>query len=180
MFENMDQPHNALGDQLGEEEWSVINYDQKIESVTMSENFENSRFTMSMQVERHLNYYIVRILIPLFLIITISWVIFFLKDYGRQLEVASGNLLVFVAFNFTISDDLPRLGYLTLLDRVILTSFSCAAIVVLISVYQKRLEAKGKKEFASKIDNVVLVSYPLVYVVLIAFEYLRVTSSLGS
>jgi hypothetical protein len=180
LFENVDQPYNALGDQLGEEEWSVINYDQKIESVTMSKNFENSRFTMSMQVERHLNYYIVRILIPLCLIISISWFIFFLKDYGRQLEVASGNLLVFVAFNFAISNDLPRLGYLTLLDRVILTSFSSTAIVVLISVYQKRLEAKGKKELASKIDNVVLVSYPLVYVVLIAFEYLRVTSSLGS
>lgn len=175
LFESVEQPRNALGDQLGEEEWSVIDHVLKVETVPMSGDYENSRFIMSMEVERHLNYYIVRILIPLLLIITVSWVIFFLKDYGRQLEVASGNLLVFVAFNFTISNDLPRLGYLTLLDRMIITSFCCAALVVLISVCQKRLEARGKGELASKIDNIVLVSYPLVYMFLIVFEYLTVT-----
>jgi hypothetical protein len=108
---------------------------------------------------------------PLFLIISISWVIFFLKDYGRQLEVASGNLLVFVAFNFAISNDLPRLGYLTLLDRIIITSFACAALVVLISVYQKRLEANGRMELADRIDNIVLTCYPLIYIAMISLEY---------
>jgi hypothetical protein len=107
---------------------------------------------------------------PLFLIISISWVIFFLKDYGRQLEVASGNLLVFVAFNFAISNDLPRLGYLTLLDRIIITSFCCAAVVVLISVYQKRLQASGRMELADRIDNLVLIFYPLIYITMIGLE----------
>ena len=107
-------------------------------------------------MRRHLNYYMFRIFIPIFMIINVSWVIFFLKDYGRQLEVASGNLMVFVAFNFTISDDLPRLGYLTLLDRLIITSFACATSVVFISVCQRRLEVKGKQELAARIDNLVL------------------------
>ncbi|MFW2365261.1 MAG: hypothetical protein ACN4GW_02535 [Desulforhopalus sp.] len=180
LFEGVDRPGNAPGDQLGEEEWSVIDYVQKVETVSLGRNHETSRFTMSLDVERHLNYYIIRILIPLFLIISVSWVIFFLKDYGRQLEVASGNLLVFVAFNFTISEDLPRLGYLTLLDRMIITSFCCAALVVLISVFQKRLETKGRGDWASRIDKIVLVSYPLVYLSLISYEYLIVTSKLGT
>jgi hypothetical protein len=103
-------------------------------------------------------------------------VIFFLKDYSKQLDVASGNLLVFIAFNFTISDDVPRLGYLTLLDRMIITSFCCAALVVIISVFQKRLVTKGQKQLAGRIDNLVLTFYPMIYVVLIAVEYYTVTS----
>ena len=176
VLEGIDQQGNALGDQLGEEEWSVVSYSQKVEAVPIDKNLEKSRFTMSMEVKRHLNFYIVRILIPLLLTIAVSWVIFFLKDYGRQLEVASGNLLVFVAFNFTISDDLPRLGYLTMLDVMIITSFCCAAIVVIISVCQKRFEAKGRVELAARIDNIVLLSYPLVYVTLIAIAYYIVRS----
>ncbi len=83
--------------------------------------------------------------------------------------------MVFVAFNFTISDDLPRLGYLTLLDRMILTSFAGTAFVVFISVFQKRLEAKGNTLLATRIDNVVLILYPLMYFSLVTFEYFLVT-----
>lgn len=175
MFEGIERSDNALGDALGEEEWSVIFYEQKVESVPFTKGFKKSRFTMVMEVKRHLNFYIYRIMFPLLLIISVSWVIFFLKDYGRQLEVASGNLLVFVAFNFTISNDLPRLGYLTLLDRVIVNSFCCAACVVLITVCQKRLEARGRKDIASKVDYIVLVTYPLLYIFLALYEYIKVT-----
>ncbi len=178
-FEGIENPGEILGDQLGEEEWSVINYSQDIKEVSYGKDLTHTRFSTTLEMKRHLNFYMFRILLPLFLIISVSWVIFFLKDYGKQLEVASGNLLVFVAFNFTISDDLPRLGYLTLLDRIIITSFCCAALVVFISVCQKRLEAKGKIELASYIDKVVLISYPLVYVSFIAVEYFMVNSRIG-
>lgn len=173
-FKEIDNPAEPLGDELGEEEWTVIKHYSTIEKIPFDNNLEKSRFTRTIEVRRHLNFYLFRIFIPLFLIISISWVIFFLKDYGRQLEVASGNLLVFVAFNFAISNDLPRLGYLTLLDRIIITSFACAALVVLISVYQKRLEANGRMELADRIDNMVLTFYPLIYIAMIGVEYVFV------
>ena len=175
-FIEIENPGSPLGDQLGEEEWSVVTYSQGVTEVPYGKNLTNSRFTTTLEMNRHLNYYIFRIILPLFLIISVSWVIFFLKDYGKQLEVASGNLLVFVAFNFTISNDLPRLGYLTFLDRMIITSFCCAALVVFISVCQKRLEAKGRVELASYIDKVVLTFYPLIYVILVSVEYFYVIS----
>lgn len=170
-FSEIANPKPPLGEELGEEEWTVLQYHKTIKEIPFNQQLKKSRFTMIMEVGRHLNFYVFRIFMPLFLIITISWVIFFLKDYGRQLEVASGNLLIFVAFNFAVSNDLPRLGYLTLLDRIIITSFACAALVVLISVYQKRLETKGKVALATHIDKVVLTFYPLAYVSMIVLEY---------
>lgn len=178
LFEGVENPVNPLGDQLGEEEWSVLSFYQGVSDVVLGNNLKLSRFTTTLEMNRHLNFYLVRIFVPLLLILSVSWVIFFLKDYGKQLEVASGNLLIFIAFNFTISDDLPRLGYLTLLDRMIITSFCCAALVVIISVYQKRLVAKGRQNEAERIDNFVLIFYPIVYLVLVFMEYFIVTSKL--
>ena len=175
IFEAAGPPSDRIGDQLGEEQWTVVRVSQDITEIPLDKNLKKSRFTMTLDMERHLNFYLFRIFMPIFLIIGVSWVIFFLKDYGRQLEVASGNLLVFVAFNFTISDDVPRLGNLTLLDRLIITSFVCAALVVFISVCQKRLEARGKKALAARIDTWVLLLYPFMYVLLVSFEYFSAT-----
>lgn len=175
VFESIENPNNPLGDQLGEEEWSVVNFFQGVKEVPYDRNLKTSRFTTTLEMKRHLVFYLVRIFVPLLLILSVSWVIFLLKDYSKQLDVASGNLLVFIAFNFTISDDLPRLGYLTLLDRMIITSFCCAALVVIISVFQKRLVTKGQAQLARRIDKLVLIFYPMVYAVLIAIEYYIVT-----
>ena len=175
IFEGIKNPVDPLGDQLGEEEWSVINFSQGVKDVPYGKILLSSRFTTTLEMNRHLIFYVVRIFVPLILILSVSWAIFFLKDYGKQLDVASGNLLVFIAFNFTISDDLPRLGYLTLLDRMIITSFCCAALVVIISVCQKRLVAKGQEKLAGRIDNLVLIFYPMTYIVLVAMAYYIVT-----
>jgi hypothetical protein len=173
IFNEIETFQQVVGDQLGEEEWVVTSYSQEITEVSFERGSTNSRFTTTLLVKRNLEYYVLRIFVPLFLIIAVSWVIFFLKDYGRQLEVASGNLLVFVAFNFTISGDLPRLGYLTVLDRFMIVSFCLTAIVVLISVCQKRLWAVGKQAVAAQIDTWVLVIYPLVYSFYLIWVYLR-------
>lgn len=56
--------------------------------------------------------------------------------------------------------------------KVIITSFCCAALAVFISVCQKRLEAKGKAQLASYIDNIMLIFYPVIYVFLVSIEIL--------
>jgi len=157
---------SGLGNQLGEEEWLIEDY--QVEAATVD---GNAQFSFGFQSSRHLLYYISRVFIPIFIIIVVSWFTFFLKDYGKRVDVASGNLLVFIAFNWTISGDLPRLGYVTLLDALIVSTFVITGIVVIFNVWLKRLEVTQKESWAQTIDKYSIWLYPVLYVASFLFVW---------
>jgi len=115
-----------------------------------------------------LAYYFFRILLPLAIIIAVSWILFFLKDHAKRVDAAGANLLLFIAFNFTISSELPRLGYLTFLDTLLISAFLVTAIVLILSVYLRRQDMKGRHAFVAKVDRYVITFYPLAYAETIA------------
>ena len=97
----------------------------------------------------------------------ISWVTFFLKDYTRRIEVAAGNVLLFIAFSFSLADNYPRLGYLTFLDAVMAVTFIVNTAVVVYNVYLKKLESNDEAEKADRIDSILDWAYPLMFIALI-------------
>ncbi len=150
--------YGGLGEQLGEEEWIIDDFTTEIDTHNGS-----SRYSFGFDATRHLSFYIFRIFVPVLVIILVSWFTFFLKDYGKRVDVASGNLLLFIAFSFTISDSLPKLGYLTLLDSILVSTFVVTALVIVFNVYLKRMEAEGRESFAGRIDKYMIWIYPLAY-----------------
>ncbi len=126
-----------------------------------------SRMTFSFSAPRHLNYYVLQVFLPILLIILISWFTFFLRDYTRRIEAAAANILLFIAFSWTLADNYPRLGYITFLDAVMAVTFAVNVLVLLYNVFMKRLENRGEDERVQRIDNVLDWAYPLLYATLI-------------
>jgi hypothetical protein len=149
---------SAIGDQLGEEEWYIIDSETEI----TSEN-DHSTHWLYFTVRRHVNFYIFRIILPIILVIIVSWFTFFLRDFGRRVEVSSATLLTFVAFNFTVADNLPRIGYLTFMDALLIGAFVVSVIVVIYNVSLKRLETDGRAELAHRIDKPMIWLYPILF-----------------
>lgn len=128
-----------------------------------------SRLTFNFNAPRHLNYYVLQVFVPIILIILISWFTFFLKDYGRRIEAAAANILLFIAFNFSLSDNYPRLGYVTFLDAIMAVTFVVNALVLLYNVNMKRLENKGESARVERVDAIFDWLYPLLYLALVGF-----------
>ncbi len=104
-----------------------------------------------------------QIFIPILLIIIVSYVTFFLRDYGRRIEVASANLLLFIAFSFSLADNYPRLGYVTFLDALMAMIFVINALVVIYNVWLRKLEMAGDEARAERVDSVLDWAYPVAY-----------------
>jgi hypothetical protein len=126
-----------------------------------------ARMTFNFDAPRHLNYYTLQVFLPIILIILISWFTFFLRDYTRRIEAAGANILLFIAFSWSLADNYPRLGYITFLDAVMTVTFAVNVLVLLYNVVMKRLENQGKAERVQRIDNVLDWAYPLAYAALI-------------
>jgi hypothetical protein len=154
--------YSEVGEKLGEEEWVITDHRTSFSQGDILQR-PVSRFNFEFSAKRHIAYYIFRILLPLSVIIAVSWILFFLKDYAKRVDAAGANLLLFIAFNFAISNDLPRLGYLTFLDTLLISAFLVTAVVLILSVYLRRQDMRGRQDFVAKVDRYVITFYPLAY-----------------
>jgi len=90
-----------------------------------------------------------------------------MRDYSNRISVSVAVLLIFVAFNFTIGSDLPRLGYMTFMDGILFAAFLITALTVLFNVFLRRMETTEKIAFADTVDRYITIAYPIIYLLII-------------
>lgn len=163
--------YNRMGRQLGEEEWKVGAYRTYVDSKQLGPTGKHSRFTFTFPAQRHLDYYLFRIFLPLFLIVIVAYATFYMKDYGKRVDYSAANLMTFVMFNFTVGAELPHLGYLTFTDSILILAFVVTAVTVIANVVLKRLSVTGRVEVARRWDGTILWGYPVLYVLGLGWSY---------
>ncbi|MDV7144981.1 hypothetical protein R3X27_20055 [Tropicimonas sp. TH_r6] len=156
---------SGLGDTLGEEEWLITDHWTEVDEVEGISGFTSSRFSLGFSAHRHLFYYWARIFVPVTLLIIIGWANLFLEEYRRRIDIATGNLLAFIAYNFTISGELPRLGYVTFIDALMMSVFILSVASVVYNVALRRLSMAGMEEKARAMDwHTTHWGYPLLFI----------------
>ena len=159
--------YNEVSSDHGEDEFIIGDVSTSVSHLEIGNTgLPTSRFTFQFDAPRHLNYYVLQIFVPILLIIMISWFTFFMRDYGQRAQAAAANVLLFIAFSFSLTDNYPRLGYLTFLDVIMAITFVVNSLVVLYNVYMRRLENQGESDRVARIDHKMDWVYPLTYVVL--------------
>lgn len=167
---------NTIDPNHGEDEFILTDFDTQVSNEVSNRLLPTSRFTFHFAAPRHMDYYVFRIFVPILLIISVSYITFFLKDYSRRIEIATGNLLLFIAFSWSLGDNYPRMGYLTFLDAIMAITFLINTLVVVLNVYFKVLEQKNQREKADRLEAPFNYIYPLAYLVsfgLAAYLFLR-------
>ena len=168
--------NSGLGDMLGNDEWNLGNDNIQVSSVKGISGLESSKIALAFEGQRHIEYYLLRIFLPLLVLVFVTWATFFLDEYRRRIEVTGGLLLVFVAFNFAISGEIPKLGYITLMDFILFWMFIITGSIIIFNVALRRLKVAGNESLARRIDNyVVKWIYPISWIAIIAFTvYFRI------
>jgi len=161
--------YSGINPDHGEDEFIISEFDTDISTVAgRVTDIPVSRLSLTFTAPRHQNYYVLQVFVPILLIILISWFTFFLGDYTRRIEASAANILLFIAFSFSLTDNYPRLGYVTFLDAVMAVTFIFNTLVLLYNVYMKRLENQGQLERVAHIDRFLDWTYPFLYLGLIA------------
>ena len=139
-------------------EWEVVNTDIKsfekvIENVhdlylgkTITDN--ENMLQIEIDVERNYEQYIFKIIIPVFLILSLAWFVLWIptKEFETRLTTSMVALLSLIAYNFVFADDVPKLNYLTSLDEYILLSYIFCCIPTFMSIWFSRFISTNQKK----------------------------------
>lgn len=132
-----------------------------------------ARIDFTVDVKREKPYYVIKALIPLFLIIFMAWSVFFIDPsvIGPQIGIPTSSVFALILQNNRISQLLPRVSYLTRLDRFILFSIILVFITLGESVLTATLAHKEKKELALKIDRWARYVYLCLFVCVAVYSF---------
>lgn len=139
-----------------------------IESVReIRDDHEFSEFVVDLTVHRLPNFFIIKVLMPMALIVALSWAVFWMDEsaLGERLGISFTGLLTVVAYQFIIGDSLPRLSYITFMDAMINYSFLMMALTVVENVLVNILRKDGKMTLALRIDQASRLIFPIAYTI---------------
>ncbi len=125
-------------------------------------------FTITL--ERNAGFYIWKLLVPLLIITTASWVGFWRKpSVAPRVNMTFSSMLTVVAYNFVVGNSLPRIAYLTRLDTIFILTYAFIALAVVESIVASYWDDHGRGEAALRLDRYARVLFPLTYLGIYAF-----------
>jgi hypothetical protein len=158
-------------------EWSVKSVDIKSNEIIdknyydkdLKKNITHNENTINLEIniEREYKHYIYKIIIPVFLILCVAWFILWIptKHFETRLTTSMVALLSLIAYNFVFADDIPKLQYLTSLDKYILLSYVFCCIPTFMSIWCSRF-IKISQAKVTRVNSKIRVFGGLIYLVL--------------
>ena len=121
-----------------------------------------ARATFTIEASRDYGSYLIKILIPLLIIVMLAYLVFFVP--ARDLDVAVGltvtSVLACIAFQLTVADDLPNIGYIVTSDRIFHLCYFMIMTAMAETVYTHNLEKRGSAGTAARIEHWARYLYP--------------------
>ena len=143
---------------LSKSEYAVIEGSQELPSLVFS-----------ITAKRESGFYLLIFVIPLILIIMMSWIVFWLPPNlsASQISVATTSMLTLIAYRFIVTSYLPRISYLTRMDIFILGSSILIFMTLVLAALSANITAGGRGELARKYDKRFRWIFPMLYIIVI-------------
>ena len=155
-------------------DWTIGQVSPLVESIYVeAHERQHSRLNITLEAKRRTSYFIWKVMVPLTLIVAMSWSVFWLDParYGPQIGLSATSMLTLIAFLFATQAIVPRLNYLTIMDKFVLGSTILVFLALVEAVITGYFIAKDKEAVAVRMDRACRWIFPLAFVVLILGLY---------
>ncbi len=124
-----------------------------------------STLVLAIHVERKSLFMIRLVIIPLALIVVLSWSVFWMdqSSLGDRIGVSFIGILTVVAYQIVLSEILPRISYMTLMNGFLNMSFFIVCLSVAVSLWVGSLDRSGQTPVGDLIDRRSRWVFPLIY-----------------
>ncbi|MFT5355821.1 MAG: hypothetical protein ACI9KE_003040 [Polyangiales bacterium] len=164
----------SLTDWLYEPEFSpsrtVVEYPSDLGNLDHEgESTRVDRVEFRVDLQRPIVTVALKLFLPLLIIMLIAFLSLFIAPEEVEARSAMGvtALLSCFAFQFTVSDALPEVAYLTLGDTFFLLAYVVTTLIVLETIIVYTLERKSRPRSAIRLDRVSRVVLPLASLILV-------------
>ena len=124
-----------------------------------------SAFIVSVEVQRESFYMRRLVIIPLVVIVLLSFSVFWMErsSLGDRLSVSFIGILTGVAYQLVMSEQLPRISYVTLMHGFLSLSFLTMCATVVVNLVVGALDKRGQVALGDRIDRRCRWGFPLAY-----------------
>jgi hypothetical protein len=160
---------SRISESLTIPDWEVTGWDIGTSDIFLDdESASVQRIVFSLDVKRDSSFFIFKVIMPLILIVMMSWLVFWIDPglAASQISVSVTSMLTVIAYRFAIAGMMPRLGFLTVLDYFVIASTLMVFLSMVEVIYTAYLSASDQLEKARKVDRKARWISPLIYVAL--------------
>jgi hypothetical protein len=131
-------------------------------------------YVLEFDAERLIGYYRTKIIMPLLLIVAMSWLVFWIDPEmdGPQISIAVTSMLTLIAYRFMVGGMLPKISYLTRMDVFTSASTVLVFLTLVEATLTVMLTKRGRIDRARTIDRISRWAFPLAYMLVFATAFL--------
>ena len=146
-------------------DWTIEKWETKPLTYALAPGLQYSSYAFEFTASRNVQYYILKVILPLVLIVIMSWAVFWTDpvNASAQLSVAVTSMLTLIAYRFAVDTQLPRLPYMTRLDVLFLISTLLVFFSLIEVVITMILDNKQQTERAKTIDRYCRAIFPVIF-----------------
>ena len=148
-------------------DWAIERWDAKASVYALTPRMQYSGYVFEFTARRNVEYYILKVILPLVLIVMMSWSVFWTEptNSNTQFSIAVTSMLTLIAYRFAVDNQLPRLPYMTRLDAFFLVSTLLVFLSLIEVLVTTILDNNQQLARAKKLDRYCRVIVPIIFAI---------------
>jgi Neurotransmitter-gated ion-channel ligand binding domain/Neurotransmitter-gated ion-channel transmembrane region len=148
-------------------QWDIVGIRASAELIRLFNQDSTNQMRFAIEVKRKSNFYIWKVFLPLLLMVAVSWTVFWIDgtEFNSQVTIAVTTILTVIAFSFAISNNLPKVAYLTFIDVFFLCCYAFVFITAIEITLVHRASRIDRDRLGETIRHFSRIVLPLLFVI---------------